>query len=321
MKDELEFSKEELLKFYYHLLRVRIFDEKCFILRRQGKISTYPGFRGHEAVQVGCALALDKNDWIMPYYRGTALAITFGLDLTTAFLYWKGNPLGEKFNPNLRITNFYITIGSQCPQAVGLALAVKLSGENYFVLTNFVDGGTSEGEFYEALNLASIYNVNAIFVCENNGLAISVPSRRDIPMKKEGIGFQTGIDNLAHKFSNIVESYRIDGTNILEVYKTIKNIKKRNGPAFVEAIVYRLTPHTTDEDHSRYLDIEKVKLWNELFDPVKKFENYLRQLDVLDDKTIEKYKEEINNEIDIAIKMAESIAIPSLKELYNFQND
>lgn len=215
----------------------------------------------------------------------------------------------------MRVANFYVTISSQCPQAVGLALAGKLSGENYWVLTNFGDGGTSEGEFYEALNLATIYNVNVIFVCENNGLAISVPSRKDIPMKKEGIGFQSSIENLAKKFSNIIDSYRIDGTNILEVYKTIKEIKSKGKPAFVEAIVYRLTPHTTDEDHSRYLDIEAVTLWNELFDPVKKFENYLKEINVLNEEIINDFKNKINQEIENAIEKAENTPIPKLKDI------
>lgn len=296
-------------------MRARLFDDKCFILRRQGRLGVYPSFRGHEAVQVGCALALDKNDWILPYYRGTALAITFGLDLYNAFLYWKGNPIGEKFPENLRIANFYVTIASQCPQAVGLALASKLSKENYWVLTNFGDGGTSEGEFYEAINLATIYDVNVIFVCENNGLAISVPSRKDIPMKREGIGFQTSNENLAQKFSNIIDSYRIDGTNILEVYKTIKEIKSKGKPAFVEAIVYRLVPHTTDEDQSKYLDIEKSKIWSELFDPVRKFENYLKEIKILDENIIEDFKFRINKEIEEAIEKAERTPVPTLKDI------
>lgn len=275
----------------------------------------YPGFRGHEAVQVGCALALDKNDWIMPYYRGTGLAITFGLDLYRAFLYWRGNPIGEKIPENINMTNFYVTIASQCPQAVGLALAGKLKGENYWVLTNFGDGATSEGEFYEALNLATIFNVNVIFVCENNGLAISVPSRRDIPMKKEGIGYQSINENLAQKFSNIIDSYRIDGTNVVEVYKTIKKIKSENKPAFVEAIVYRLSPHTTDEDQSKYLDMEKYTNITKMFDPVKRFESYLKSENIIDDETIDKFKAQIEEEIENAIKLAEETPIPSLKEI------
>ncbi len=318
MAGESEFNKEQLLNFYYHLLRVRTFDEKCLILRRQGKLGTYPSFRGHEAVQVGCALALSKDDWIMPYYRGTALAITFGFPLYNAFLYWRGNPLGEKIPDDLNMTNFYITIASQCPQAVGLALAGKLSNKNYWVLTNFGDGGTSEGEFYEGLNLATIYNVNVIFVCENNGLAISVPSRKDIPLKKEGIGFQTLNENLAQKFSGIIDTYRIDGTNVIEVYKTIKEIKSKGKPAFVEAIVYRLTPHTTDEDHLRYLNPEIVKFWNEQFDPLKKFENHLKQKKILDDEIIEKYKNQINEEIENALNKAQNERILRIDELKVF---
>ncbi len=309
-------NREQLLELYRLLVRTRKFDEKAVLLRKQGRLGVYPSFRGHEGVQVAVAYALSSKDWVLPYYRGTALAITHGLPLYNAFLYWKGNPLGDRIPEDVRVANFYVTIASQCPQAVGLALSGKLSGENFWVVTNFGDGATSEGELYEAINLASVYGVKVMFVCENNGLAISVPSRKDIPLKLEGIGFQSGTEELYRKFENMgIVSVRVDGTNVLEVYNTVSKLLKQDKPVFLEAIVYRLHAHTTSDDPYKYLSKEYERYIKDK-DPVVRFRNFLIKEGILDEELDERIAELVDEEISQASDKAENTPIPSLMEFY-----
>ena len=177
---EMPLAAEELITCYRAMRRARHFDDRAVTLQRQGRLGVYPLFRGQEAAQVGAALALGPDDWLVPTYRETAAAITHGMPLSTALLYWRAHPAGWSFPEDLRILPFYVPIATQLPHAVGLAHASTLRGEDAVVLAFVGDGGTSEGDAHEALNFASVFSAPVVFVVQNNGWAISVPTERQM---------------------------------------------------------------------------------------------------------------------------------------------
>jgi len=176
----LPFSSEDLVRGYRAVARARVFDERALTLQRQGKLGVYPPYRGQEAAQVGAALALREGDWLVPSYRDTGAALTHGLPMSQALLYWRATPAGWRYPDGLRVLPFYIPIATQLLHAVGVASAGRYQDEDWVALTTIGDGGTSEGDFHEALNFAAVYAAPVVFLVENNGWAISVPTDRQM---------------------------------------------------------------------------------------------------------------------------------------------
>lgn len=245
---ELPFGEAELLRGYRAMRRARLFDERAVTLQRQGRLGVYPLFRGQEAAQVGAALALGPSDWLVPTYRDTAAAITHGLPLATALLYWRAHPAGWSFPEGVRVLPFYVPIATQLPHAVGVAHAGRLRGEPWVVLAFVGDGGTSEGDAHEALNFASVFSAPVVFVVQNNGWAISVPTERQMR--------NTRIADRAPGYG--IAGVRVDGNDLVAVWDVVRQAVDRaragEGPTLVEAVTYRLAPHTTSDDPSRYRD-------------------------------------------------------------------
>ena len=167
---------ETQLWLYRQMRRIRHFDERAWVLYRQGKMGVFPPYGGMEASQAGTTAALTTEDWLFPTYRDTGAALTYGLPIKQTVAYWRSSPHGWYMPENLKVTPFYIPIATQYPQAVGAALAEKKKGTRNVAMAFIGDGGSSEGDFHEGLNFAGALNAPCVFILQNNGWAISVPT-------------------------------------------------------------------------------------------------------------------------------------------------
>lgn len=170
-----QITKELAKQFYYHMVRIRQFDRKAVSLQRQGRLGTYAPFEGQEASQVGSALALEKDDWIFSTYRDHGAALAFGAGMARTYLYWNGRVEGCVPEEGKKIFPPAVPIATQIPHAAGAAIAEKWKGTSNAVIAYFGDGATSEGDFHEGLNFASVFKAPVLFFNQNNGFAISVP--------------------------------------------------------------------------------------------------------------------------------------------------
>ena len=184
---------ETRLRLYHQMRRARHFDERGWVLYRQGRLGVFPPFGGMEASQVGTAAALTPDDWLFPTYRDTGAALTLGLPIARTLAYWRTSPHGWAMPENLKVLPFYIPIATQYPHAVGAALAEKRKGTKNVAMAYIGDGGSSEGDFHEALNFAGALEAPCVFILQNNGWAISVPTRTqtkatNLSRRAEGYG-------------------------------------------------------------------------------------------------------------------------------------
>lgn len=300
---------EELLDLYRKMLFSRVLDEKVFRLQRQGRIGTYPPYRGQEAAQVGSATVLDQNDWMFPYGRDLCATVMFGKDIVTALLYFAGHYNGGTVKENVNIFPYGIMIPPQIPQAVGAAMAFKLRNEKHVALTYFGDGATSKGDFHEGLNMASVFKAPVVFFCQNNQWSISVPFSK-----------QTATPTIAQKsVAYGMRGVLVDGNDILAVRKVteeaIEHAKNGNGPTLIEALTYRVQPHTTADDPTRYQDKEVVEKW-EKRDPLDRYQRFLEKRGIFEKFEAEKEMAEINDQISKAVEEFESIPKTKLEDLF-----
>ncbi|HZX00503.1 MAG TPA: pyruvate dehydrogenase (acetyl-transferring) E1 component subunit alpha [Trueperaceae bacterium] len=301
---EMPLAAEELITCYRAMRRARHFDDRAVTLQRQGRLGVYPLFRGQEAAQVGAALALGPDDWLVPTYRETAAAITHGMPLSTALLYWRAHPAGWSFPEDLRILPFYVPIATQLPHAVGLAHASTLRGEDAVVLAFVGDGGTSEGDAHEALNFASVFSAPVVFVVQNNGWAISVPTERQMR--------NTRIADRAVGYG--MPGVRVDGNDLVAMLQVMREAVARaragGGPTLVEAVTYRLAPHTTSDDPSRYRAGSTTDE-RELAEPVSRLRKLLTGMDAWSDDAEEQLLAELKDEFDGAVAEADAAPEPT----------
>ncbi|HZW27846.1 MAG TPA: pyruvate dehydrogenase (acetyl-transferring) E1 component subunit alpha [Trueperaceae bacterium] len=301
---ELPFGAEELVRGYRAMRRARLFDERAVTLQRQGRLGVYPLFRGQEAAQVGAALALGEGDWLVPTYRETAAAITHGLPLATALLYWRAHPSGWSFPGGVRVLPFYVPIATQLPHAVGVAHAGRLRGEGWVVLAFVGDGGTSEGDAHEALNFAAVFSAPVVFVVQNNGWAISVPTERQMR--------NTRIADRAAGYG--IPGVRVDGNDLVAVWdvvgRAVARARAGEGPTLVEAVTYRLAPHTTSDDPSRYRD-ESVTGERGKAEPLARMRALLQGLGAWSDQREEALVAELRAEFDAAVAEADEAPEPA----------
>ncbi len=266
---------ETLRELYRMMVISRRIDQEGLNLQRQGELGLWGPYAGHEAAQVGAALAMAPTDWIFPYYRDFAMAICRGIDPGKMLTIFRGlahgawNPYDYRFGP------FVIPVGSQVPHAVGFALGCKLDHEKNAVLVGFGEGATSTGDWHEAMNFAAVFQTPVVFLCENNQWAISVPMRQQvagsIADRAAGYGFP---------------GVRVDGTDALTVYAVVRAAAERarrgDGPYLVEALTYRTQAHTTSDDPTRYRTDADVEPWRAK-DPIARCAERLRARGALDD--------------------------------------
>lgn len=246
--DAPDFAKDadHLLRLYREMVFSRTFDTKAIALQRTGKMGTYPSTRGQEAVFVGIGDAMPKDDIFVPYYRDVATLTMRGVNPADILLYWGGDERGNAFaDPNNNFP-YTVPIGTQILHAVGAATALKIRKQKRAVLTVCGDGGTSEGDFYEAMNVAGVWKLPVVFVVSNNQWAISVPRSE-----------QTAAKTIAQKaIAAGFSGEQVDGNDIIavcsRVAEAMKKAREQNEPTLIEIVCYRQSDHTTADDASRY---------------------------------------------------------------------
>ncbi|MFZ6024492.1 MAG: alpha-ketoacid dehydrogenase subunit alpha/beta [Bacteroidota bacterium] len=309
----------ELVFIYRSIVLPRMIEEKMLVLLRQGKISKWFSGIGQEAIAVGSTLALQRNEWIMPLHRNLGVFTTRQMGLEKLFKQWQGNKdgysKGRERSFHFGSTPHYICgmishLGPQLALADGVALAYKLKKENKISLAYSGDGGTSEGDFHEALNVAAVWELPVIFVIENNGYGLSTP-----------VNEQYRCESLVDKAKGYgMEGIRIDGNNILEVYDTIRGVRdyciNNQKPYLIECITFRMRGHE-EASGTKYVPQELFEEWGKK-DPVKNYEQFLRAEGILNEMQIadirNEFKEYIETELKAAFE-AEAIAPNSEEEL------
>ncbi|MEV6765616.1 thiamine pyrophosphate-dependent enzyme [Streptomyces sp. NPDC051105] len=254
----------------------RRFDVQATALTKQGRLAVYPSSRGQEACQVGAVAALGEDDWLFPTYRESVAVMTRGVDAMATLTLFRGDwHLG--YDPHAhRVAPQCTPLSTNTLHAVGLARAAVLKGESTVALAMLGDGATSEGDTHEALNFAAVWRAPVVFLVQNNGYAISVPTT-----------MQSAAPSLAHKGIGYgIPSVLVDGNDAAAVHAVVKEAvtaaRAGAGPALIEARTYRTEPHTNADDDSRYRDSAEVEHWRAL-DPLERLERHLTARGLLDD--------------------------------------
>lgn len=301
----LNFTNEELVHLYRNLLMPRMIEEKMLVLLRQGKISKWFSGIGQEAISVGCTLALQDDEWILPLHRNLGVFTSRQMPLNKLFMQWQGNKEGyskgreRSFHFGSKphhICGMISHLGPQLAVADGVALAYTLKKENKVSLAFSGDGGTSEGDFHEALNVAAVWDLPVIFVIENNGYGLSTPVKE-----------QYRCERLVDKAKGYgMEGIRIDGNNVLTVYETIKGARdyciKTQKPYLIECMTFRMRGHE-EASGTKYVPKELFEEWGRK-DPIKNYEQFLIAEKVLSEMQVSDIRNEFKAYMDAELVLA-----------------
>lgn len=292
---------QKLRELYKLMVVVRTMDTKAIALQRTGKLGTYPSTRGQEAVFVGVGKAMEKTDLLIPYYRDMGTLVQRGVKLSQILLYWGGDERGNIFDGESQDFPFSVPVGSQPLHAAGAAYAIKYHKQKRGVVTLCGDGATSQGDFYEAINVAGAWKLPVVFIICNNQWAISVAR-----------GVQTAAPTLAQKaIAAGIHGEQIDGNDIIAVVNRTEDALRRardaNEPSVLEMVCYRQHDHTTADDASRYEPKDQREAeWKK--EPVGRLREYLEKIGEWDEKQEEAFRVECSKEIDGAVE--EYLAYP-----------
>ena len=269
-----EFAQDltSMQQVYRMMVLTRLFDKKAIALQRTGKMGTYAPVHGQEAIAAAIGHCMRATDILIPYYRDYAAQFQRGVSPSDILAYWGGDERGNAYpkQPKSKDLPICVPIASQCLHAAGVAFSIQYRKENHVAVVSIGDGGTSEGDFYEALNVAGAWRLPLVFVINNNQWAISVP-----------LSQQTAAQTLAQKavsagFHGVV----VDGNDILaleqEIGAAIEKARRQEGPTLIEARSYRLSDHTTADDATRYQPPAEVEA-NRLKEPLSRFKRFLEQ--------------------------------------------
>lgn len=314
-----KYTDKKLQTIYKALITPRLIEEKMLILLRQGKISKWFSGIGQEAISVGATLALKQDRYILPMHRNLGVFTSRGIPFNRLFAqfqgklsgFTKGRDRSFHFGTNeFHIVGMISHLGPQLAVADGIALSDLISKNSNVTLVFTGDGGASEGDFHEALNVAAVWNLPVIFIVENNGYGLSTPSDQQFKFKNfidKGPGYG-------------IEAHQIDGNNVLEVYSTIerlaKQLRRTPRPVLVEAMTFRMRGHE-EASGTKYVPKDLMDFWATK-DPITNYEEYLLSKGVLTDELIEEYKSEIKEQINEGLDSAYAESIPqadSEKEL------
>ncbi|MEV8308108.1 pyruvate dehydrogenase (acetyl-transferring) E1 component subunit alpha [Streptomyces flavidovirens] len=271
-------------RLYAELVRGRRYNAQATALTKQGRLAVYPSSTGQEACEVAAALVLEERDWLFPSYRDTLAAVVRGLDPVQALTLLRGD-WHTGYDPREhRIAPLCTPLATQLPHAVGLAHAARLKGDDVVALAMVGDGGTSEGDFHEALNFAAVWRAPVVFLVQNNGFAISVPLAK-----------QTAAPSLAHKAVGYGMPGRlVDGNDVAAVHEVlaeaVERARRGGGPTLVEAVTYRIEAHTNADDATRYRGDAEVEAWR-AHDPVQLLERELTERGMLDQDAVREARE------------------------------
>ena len=275
------------------MMLCRAFDARMLSLQRQGRLGTFGPTEGQEAAQIGAIAVLRDDDWLVPSYRETCMALWRGTPMSGILLFNAGYNEGGRIPDEQNDLPIAIPVGTQMLHAVGIGYGLDLDEKDGVVLTSFGDGATSQGDFHEALNFAAVFRTPVVFLCQNNQWAISVPREK-----------QTRSRTIAQKaLAYGINGLQVDGNDILAVYaattEAVERARSSHEPTLIECVTYRLSVHTTADDPTKYRKEEEVEEWQKR-DPIPRFRNYLKDKGIFSDEENERWEGEIEDEIDAA---------------------
>src|SRR5512139_2358689 len=302
---------QETLKLFQKMVFIRLADQRCLSLQRQGRFGTYAPIWGQEACQIGSAYTLQKGDWVFPAFREIAATVMMGVPLKTFLLYWMGNEMGSHAPEGINVVPVAIPVGTHMLHAVGAAWAGKIKGDKIVTLTYFGDGATSKGDFHEAMNFAGVFQTPTIFFCQNNQFAISVPR-----------SMQTASATIAQKaVAYGFDGIQVDGNDLFAVIvatrEAVDKARAGQGPTLIEGVTFRFGPHTTADDPTKYRTEKDVEPWKPL-DPLVRLRLYLKGKNLWSEEVEERMTEETQKEIDEAVKEAETVPAPAVEEIFRY---
>lgn len=301
----------ELLKLYQQMLLTRLFDYKAVALQRTGRLNTYASILGQEAISVGIGASMHKEDVLCPFYRDYGTQLMRGVKMSEILSFWKGNEWGNHFSECFFDFPICIPIATQLLHAAGVATAFKLRKQKRVTVTTCGDGATSEGDFYEALNIAGVWKLPLVFVINNNQWAISVPRKK-----------QSYAKTLAQKaIAAGIQGEQVDGNDLIAMKfvmdKALTKAREGKGPSLIEALSYRLSDHTTADDASRYRREEELQqAWQE--EPLRRLKNYLMNQKIWSDDAEENFKKECEEHIEKAVADYLSSPKPPVTDMFDY---
>ncbi len=316
-------EKAMYIKAFTAMVLSRTLDKKIMTAQRQGRVGFYTPTMGQEATQIGLSMALRGDDFLYGYYRDVPLLIHRGAPIEAIINQIMGNSSDAAKGRQMpshysyKDGNFFSVpspVGTNLPLAVGTAYAYKYRKEDKVVVGTFGEGASSTPDFHAAMNLASVYNVPVVFVCENNGWAISLPREK-----------QTKVEISEKAAAYGMTGVKVDGNNFIETYRVcveaIEKARKGEGPTLIDAISYRMGPHSTSDDPTKYRENE-IKEGDDK-DPLVVAENMLREMKVLDDKLAEKIKSEAQKIVDMKFDECEKVKMSDPKTSFQgvYSND
>jgi pyruvate dehydrogenase E1 component alpha subunit len=300
---------DETRRLYAAMVEARVYDRKCTALQKQGRLATYAPFEGQEAAQVGAAAALRPDDWVVATYRDAALMWMHGYTWEALVLGRTGDERGGSPPEGINILPPSITVGAHMLHAVGLAWGERVLGSDRIALTSFGDGATSEGDFHEAMNFAAVFGTATVFLCQNNHYAISL-----------GRPTQTRAETIAHKaIAYGMPGEQVDGNDLFAVLaatrEAVERARNGEGPTLIEAVTYRMGPHTTSDDPVRYRPADEVEQWRER-DPLDRVRLYLASQDRWDEGWQSEIETTASERIERAVAAAEDLAPLPASDLF-----
>lgn len=306
-----DISDDKILEMYKIMKTSRIIDEKTLQYQRQGRMLTYAPNLGQEATQVGTASVLKATDWVAPSFRELGVWLTKGAPLESIFLYWFGNEIGMKMPEHVRVLPVSVPIASQLQHATGLAYAAKYQKKDEVAVGYVGDGGTSQGDFHEALNFASVNDLPTVFIIQNNQFAIS--TRRALQTKAKNLASKA----LAYGMPGVV----VDGNDLFAVYavmsEAVNRARSGQGPTLIECYTYRLGAHTTSDDPTVYRDDAEVETWRAK-DPIDRVYKYLIHKGIWSEEQEETFAKETGEEVKQTFEKVEKSGLTPLEDIFDY---
>jgi len=306
-----DLSTDEIINAYKHMLFVRTADFMAVSYQRQGRMFTYPPNYGQEAIAEAMSLVWEENDWLVPAFRELGAWLAKGATMKDVFMYFMGHEEGTVFRNAKNLLPISVPIGSQLLHAAGIGYSINYKQTGQVVYAIIGDGGTSTGDFHEALNFAAVWNAPVVFIIQNNQFAISVPLKN-----------QTKSVNLAVKsYAYGIPGVKVDGNDLFAMTKAVKeasaHARSGKGPVLIEALTYRKGAHTTSDDPTKYRTKEEEEEWDQT-DPLKRLKLYIENNKIWDTSEEEKLIAEFKKEIDRQFTEAENFPATSLEDVFKY---
>jgi pyruvate dehydrogenase E1 component alpha subunit len=304
-------SDSQFIRLYELLQYTRLADERALHLQREGRLGTFPSSLGQEAAQVGSGFALSRQDWVFPSFRELGVFLCLDFPLSHYYGYWTGDERGMLAPQGMNVFPINIAVGTHLLHAAGVAMGARYREDPLVAVPYLGDGGTSKGDFYEALNIAGVFQLPLVAICQNNQWAISV-SRTS----------QTSAETLAQKaIAAGIRGIQVDGNDVLAVYQAtyeaLERARQGAGPTFIECDTCRMSDHTTADDARRYRDPVQLENWSDK-DPLLRMRRFLESRGLWSDTDQTDLEQVLRERVDQAVAAAETVPAPDAADLFRY---